>query len=150
MKRPLLAAATVTLIAGGLLLAAACGGSGKELSEVSVDASCDDFANPNIGPAITKEVELDLDNLLVASLCSNATTGFTWELESISGQGVLAHVDNKFVPPEQTEVVGAPGKEVWVFKALGKGTSAISMEYGQPWEGGAKDTWSIVFNATVK
>jgi len=50
------------------------------------------------------------------------------------------------VAPE-TSLVGAPGKEVWTFKALKKGTTKIAMEYSQPWEGGEKGGWT--FNLTV-
>jgi len=43
--------------------------------------------------------------------------------------------------------VGAGGKEVWTFIALKAGTTTLSMEYSQPWEGGQKGANS--FNVTI-
>jgi predicted secreted protein len=31
-------------------------------------------------------------------------------------------------------MVGAGGKEIWTFKALGSGKTTIDMEYVRPWE----------------
>ncbi|MBA7647795.1 hypothetical protein ES703_55574 [subsurface metagenome] len=83
-----------------------------------------------------KKVEIAVAGTLTVTLESNPTTGFQWsESADISDQTVLEQVDHQFVsPPEDTGMVGAPGKEVWTFKALKKGSSTISMEYRRPWE----------------
>ncbi|MCD6567992.1 MAG: protease inhibitor I42 family protein [Dehalococcoidia bacterium] len=52
--------------------------------------------------------------------------------------------------PENTDMVGAPGKEVWTFEALEKGSSTISMEYSQPWEGGEKAAQTFSLTVVVK
>jgi inhibitor of cysteine peptidase len=79
-------------------------------------------------------------------LDSNATTGYSWELKGISDTAVLEKTDNKYEAPT-SGLMGAGGKEVWTFKALKTGTTTLSMEYSQPWEGGQKGTNS--FNVTV-
>jgi inhibitor of cysteine peptidase len=111
----------------------------------SVAVSCDDFGTQR---HISKEVTVAVGNSFTVSLCSNATTGFQWsESAQIGDPTVVQQTDHKFVSPETEGLVGAPGKEVWTFKALKKGTSTIYLEYGRPWEGGEKGEWT--FNLTV-
>ena len=116
--------------------------------QASVEVSCDDFMKQQ---HISQEAEVAVDGSLTVTLCSNPTTGFIWsESAQISDQTVLQQTDHKFVPPEETGVAGAAGKEIWTFKALKKGTSTISMEYSRPWEGGEKGEWTFVLTVTVK
>ena len=102
--------------------------------------------------ATGKTVEIAVGGSLTVTLESNATTGFQWsELADIFDQTVLEQVDHQFVSPsEDTEMVGAPGEEVWTFKALKKGSSTISMEYSQPWEGGTKAAETFSLTVVVK
>ena len=116
--------------------------------QASVEVSCDDFMKLQ---HISQEAEVAVDGSLTVTLCSNPTTGFQWvESAQISDQTVLQQTSHKFVPPEETGVAGAAGKEIWTFKALKKGTSTISMEYSRPWEGGEKGEWTFVLTVTVK
>jgi len=111
----------------------------------SVNVSCNDLENQ---PHISKQMAVTASNTFTVTLCSNATTGFQWsESAQISDQTVVQQTGHEFVSPENTGVVGAPGNEVWTFKALKKGTSTITMEYSRPWEGGEKGVWT--FNLTV-
>jgi inhibitor of cysteine peptidase len=114
------------------------------LAGASVQVSCDDFGKQQ---HISKEANVAAGDTFIITLCSNATTGFQWsESGQISDPTVVQQTDHKFVSPD-TGLVGAPSKEVWTFKALKKGTSTISLEYSQPWEGGEKGAWT--FNLTV-
>jgi len=115
-----------------------------------VEVSCDDFMADK---HISKEVEVAVGDSFTVTLCSNPTTGFLWsEAAEISDQTVLQQTDHKFEAPETTEppIEGAPGKEVWTFKALKEGTSTVSMEYSRPWEGGEKGEWTFVLTVVVK
>lgn len=108
--------------------------------EISVDASYSG-----------KEVELGVGGSLVVTLESNpGSTGFEWELTEISDEAVLQQVDQRYEPPEEEGMVGAPGKEIWTFKGLKKGESSISMEYSQPWEGGTKAAETFELTVVVK
>jgi inhibitor of cysteine peptidase len=85
----------------------------------------------------------------------NPSTGLVWpESFKISDQTIVQHTDHKYVAPEAEAgtipVVGAPGTEVWTFKASKKGTSTIYMEYGRPWEGGEKGEWTFRLTVVVK
>jgi inhibitor of cysteine peptidase len=121
----------LVIIAATLLTLFGCGSSSTPSSstpkEVSVDSSYS-----------AKEVEIASGGTLTVTLESNSSTGFQWSLISISDQAVLEKVDQKYVAPEAPQnggtLVGAPGEEVWTFKALQKGKSTISMGYSRPWE----------------
>ncbi len=132
------------IVVVALLSLVACS-SAAEQAEVSVDI--DDFMEQK---HISKEVEVAADGSLTVMLGSNPTTGFKWELAEITDESVLEYVDDEYVPPEDTGVVGAGGKEVWTFTALKKGTTEVSMEYGRPWEGGEKAEWTFVLTVVVK
>ncbi len=115
---------------------------------VSVEVSCNDFYDQN---HISKAVEVAAGDSFTVTLCFNPTTGFIWsEQGQIGDQAVLQQTDHKFVAPEGTEVVGAAGKEVWTFKAVKKGETTVSMEYGRPWEGGERGTWTFTLTVVVK
>jgi inhibitor of cysteine peptidase len=111
----------------------------------SLEVSCDDFGSQ---PHMSKQINVNSGDSFKVTLCSNPTTGFQWsESAQISDSTVVQQTNHKSVPPESEGLVGAPGKEVWTFKALKKGTSTVSLEYGRPWEGGEKGEWT--FNLTV-
>jgi len=81
-----------------------------------------------------KEVELADGGSLTLTLECNPKIGLEWELKSVSNQTVLKLVNQKFKPPESGDAYGSDGQEIWSFKALGTGESAIHMEYRQPWQ----------------
>ena len=119
-------------------------------SEVAVSASYDG-----------KEVKVPIDGSLIVTLESNPTTGFKWQYEEevkdtlhiltgIPDETVLALVGQEFVAPEAGAPPGTGGEEVWTFKAIGKGTTELSLEYSQPWEGGMKASETFVLTIVVK
>jgi len=121
-------------------------------NQASVELSCDDFSQQQ---HLTKEVAVAVGDSLTVTLCSNPTTGFSWsEQAQIDAQDVLKQTGHKIVPAEAKGgggvALGAPGKEVWTFDALGKGTGTISMEYSRPWEGGEKAEWTFDLTVMVK
>jgi inhibitor of cysteine peptidase len=95
------------------------------------------------------QVELSVGQLLVVTLNSNPSTGYSWSLAQNSDSSVLTEIGNEYIAP-QTTLVGAGGKEEWTFKALKKGTSSISMEYRRPWETGTPpaETFSLTVVVT--
>lgn len=121
----------------------ACGSQGT-----SVEVSCDDFYEQR---HISREAEVSVDDSVTVTLCSNPTTGFQWEAATISDQAVLEQVNHEFVGPESEPPPppGTPGQDVWVFKTLKQGASAISIDYSRPWEGGEKGEWTFVLRVVV-
>ncbi len=92
---------------------------------------------------------MSVGDTLVVTLASNASTGFSWQLVQISDPSVLQQVGQQFNQPP-TPVPGAPGTEVWTFKALKTGTSAILMEYSQPFSGGIKGAQTFSLTIVVQ
>ncbi len=118
--------------------------------QVSIELSCDDFMAVQ---DISQEMEVYVGDSFIVTLCSNPTTGFQWsETAQVSDQTVLEQVDHKLVSPESEPPPppGTPGQEIWTFEALKTGTSTISMEYSQPWEGGEKEEWTFELTIVVK
>lgn len=108
---------------------------------VSVDAGADGG-----------EVTLAVGDLLVVTLDSNPTTGYSWSLAGAGEAGVLAVEGNEFIAPEASDppLVGQGGVEVWAFQAVGEGEVAISIEYIRPWEQGVEPVGTFGLNVVVK
>ena len=128
---------------------AASDSSNKEAKTIEI--SIDEFTADN---HITRNIELPHPGSLIVTLASNPTTGYQWgEIPVMTTAGkdpVMSQQSHNFVAPEKNEVVGAPGKDVWVFDSLRTGSTAINFGYGRSWEGGEKDTWTLAINVSVK
>ena len=120
--------------------------------------SCDEFMaaqDPATGTAsLGQTVRLKADGEVTLTLCSNASTGFSWA-EPRYDPAALALVSHGAQPPEGS-APGAAGSETWVFRALGCpatgspacGASDVVFTYSQPWAGGTKGAWT--FTLTVE
>lgn len=133
-----------------LLVAVACSpvSGASPAAEASIDVSIDEFEQAN---DITREVTVADGGTVTVSLGSNPTTGFSWdEAAQIADPTVLQQTGSERLPAESQGLVGAPGTQVWTFKALTKGTTTVSMEYSRPWEGGEKGVWTFDLTVAVK
>jgi predicted secreted protein len=119
--------------------------------------SCDQFlAAQDLAAgtaALGETVHLTVNGEVTLTLCSNASTGYSWE-EPRYDPSALALVSHNTQQPEGS-APGAPGSDTWVFRALGCpataslacGSSDVVFTYSQPWAGGAKAAWT--FTMTV-
>ena len=145
------AKATVTAVMVTLLLTVvgctrAVGASPAQ--EAGIEVTIDEFMDAN---HIVRQVEVAQGGVLMVSLGSNPSTGFSWtENAEIADTAVLRLTGGSFVAPEGEGMVGASGNQTWTFEALEKGTTSINMEYGRPWEGGEKGVWTFELTVTVK
>ena len=115
--------------------------------DIGVEISCDEFTeSPH---SIRNEFEAEVGDKIRVELCSNPTTGFEWTYEMTS-ENVLKEEDYDFVEPEDDELVGAPGTDIWTFEAVEKGTTEVNMEYSQTWQGGIKEEWTYTLTVTVE
>jgi predicted secreted protein len=118
--------------------------------DIPIEVTCDDFTEQ--GNNISKEIVASafVDQLII-TLCSNQTTGFQWEIGDISttSDDLIYLKDNQYLPPEDSEIVGAGGEEVWTFGVYRKGSANITMEYSQPWDEGikAERTFTLMIDA---
>ncbi len=69
------------------------------------------------------------------TLSSNPSTGYEWQVASVSNPDMVRFVDSQYIRPE-SELVGAPGKQVLTFNALQEGSATVKLEYVRPFETG--------------
>ena len=113
--------------------------------EVSLQVSCDDFYKQG---EIIKEVQVNTGDSFKISLCCNPSTSFAWpETASISDETVIKQIKHKFVmaPPG-----GTPDQEIWIFKAIKKGTSIITIENSHLLEDDKNTGWTFVLTAIAE
>ncbi len=114
--------------------------------KVEVSCSDEDRDSDNIEVTVGEEFTL--------SLCSNNTTGYGWSNPAdINNIAVIKQVDHRYIQPSFENgppPKGAPGNEVWDFKAIGKGQSTVSLKYSQPREGGEKAAQTFVLTVHVQ
>ncbi len=90
--------------------------------------------------------------LVIVTLESNATTGFSWALSENTDEAVLQLEGSEYRASELTDppVLGAGGHEVWTFKALKDGESTLSMAYERPWEKGQAPAKTFTLTVMVQ
>ena len=85
------------------IIAAGCGSTG----EVRLDMADNG-----------RQIEVEVDQILVISLESNPTTGFGWELIEIEDPILQSMGDAEFQPSESKEVVGAGGIGILLYSSI--------------------------------
>ena len=112
------------------------------LEPVKLSADCDDF---QFKSRITESVKLATHGRLQVTLCSNASTGYSWsDSARISDHTVLWQTSHSS-QASSGGALGAPGTETWTFQALNEGTTTISFEYSKPGAGlgSSKRTYEV-------
>ena len=69
----------------------------------------------------------------IVTLESNPTTGYQWQLNKSFDKKYVELIKSEF-KRSKTDLVGAPGTEIWTFKALKSGTIKLSFKYARSWE----------------
>lgn len=113
MKKPAIITFTL-LVAASVIVASGCG------------------RKPTYGPSTTS-ITAAVDSEFVIELPSNRTTGYQWQLTKPVDQDVVKLVTSSYEPSKSGRL-GAGGTERWTFRAVGKGKTAIALEYRRPWE----------------
>ena len=131
-----------------LMLVAALAGCSATEAAGPAGATCEQFeSTPSIDQARTIEVGTNLTIVL----CSNPSTGYAWDDPALDAT-VLELADRTYQAPDQgpLPIVGAAGGEVITIRGLAPGTAAVSLRYGQPWDGGAASEWTYRLQVTVE
>lgn len=89
----------------------------------------------SISPVFCTEnvIETKVGNKFKIELKSNPSTGYQWQLEKPLDKNFVKLVSSNYFH-SNTPLIGAGGKEVWVFKAIKKGETVISLKYVRSWE----------------
>ena len=140
MKLKILPALAILLL---LLLSAACSKPSK--GPLLLIWNYESFdSQPHISQQITKAA----GNTFTVWLGIHREENFQWsEPAQISDQTVVRQIEDDFAIMKKVRLTKLDSDHVWTFKALKKGTSTITLEYSQPWEGGEKGKWT--YNLTV-
>jgi predicted secreted protein len=78
------------------------------------------------------EVDLESGGTLEVTLESNATTGYQWVIAEGS-LDYLSLIEERYEEPD-TDLVGAPGEQVFVFDVSGQGAGILRLEYVRPFD----------------
>ena len=86
---------------------------------------------------------------ITITLESNPSTGYQWQFGYDSEK--LEFVSQEFVvTSKDINLVGAPGAEMFVFKALAQGESEITFLYLRPWETDVEPEKLLYYKITVE
>jgi inhibitor of cysteine peptidase len=99
--------------------------------------------------AETIPINTRLYNKFSIDLASNPTTGYGWRLGGKLNGELIKPLGSQFIPP-QTQLVGAGGREIWRFQAVGRGRTKIVLEYARPWEKNIKPADRRVYEVLIK
>lgn len=64
---------------------------------------------------------------------TNPSTGYAWQLVSISNEACVERLGHDFRPHQPT-LIGSAGAEVWRFKGRREGSTRLVFQYARPWE----------------
>jgi predicted secreted protein len=126
-----------------LALAVSVGGSTTPPTTLSI--ACDAFEQQ---PAQTAAATIPVGTSLVVTLCSNASTGYSWS-DPVVGDPAVLGITGSTAEPPASPLPGAPGTQTFTLNAIDAGTTSVTFSYDQPWEGGEKGAWTLALDVTV-
>ncbi len=97
----------------------------------------------------SQPVEVRTGDKFSIVLISNHSAGFKWNMAAPLDNQIVSLTGTDFVRPVET-LPNAPGKEVWYFKAAGRGTTKIEFNYVQSFGEGLKSFEKYSFTVNVK
>ena len=116
-----------------------------------VAVTCDAFAAATDASGrsfVARPVATRTGRDIVVTLCSNASTGFSWEPPVYDHAALrLVRVTTSAPAPG---LVGAAGTETWTFRALTSGSHSVLFAYSRPWAGGEKGLWRLALTTLVR
>jgi inhibitor of cysteine peptidase len=78
--------------------------------------------------------ETSVGKTFTIALDANATTGYSWS-QTVGDKTVVSFVSNAYAAETRDpQVVGGGGTDTFTFKAVGKGTTTITLDYARVWE----------------
>ncbi len=86
-------------------------------------------------------IEMSNGDTLELKLLGNPTTGFNWQTTEVDAAILTQDGDPKFEP--ETELIGSKGVVIIKYKAVGTGTTPLTLEYKPVAGGDVERTFSI-------
>jgi inhibitor of cysteine peptidase len=124
---------------------------------VAVPSACggDDDGNSSTGTEPASALTEDGASFVVQvgedfriTLESNPSTGYRWELAEALDGGVLEFIGETYLEPD-TELVGAPGRQVLDFRGVGQGSTFVQLWYIRPTDDPPQAADRAQFDVTV-
>ena len=97
------------------------------------------------------QIELEQGQILVVTLQSNPTTGYSWE-KAENQEPILEQIGETEFKQTETNwppVIGAGGWEIFRFKAMSPGKMALQIVYRRPWEEDVEPVDSFSLDVTI-
>ena len=114
-------------------------------NETRLTIACDEFAaaqDPVSGKSpLGREAWIRVGSAVTVTLCSNASTGFSWG--ALKYDHATLALKKHWSTPPKTPMPGAAGTESWTFTVLRAKSSTVSVQYSRPWTGGEKAVWTL-------
>jgi predicted secreted protein len=115
----------------------------------SMEVDCATFDDEGAGGATVKRhLDVGVNQTFDITLCSNPSTGFSWESPTGEGDAVAELVERSVL-----QTVGGPpgeaGRERFGFRTTAVGNGTIHFVYSQPWEGGTQGAWRFDLDLSV-
>jgi predicted secreted protein len=132
-----------------LLCASALAACSTTQASEPLGATCDQFRTT---PVVEQSDVIAAGADVKVVLCSNPSTGFSWDEPQLGNGSVLQLIDRTYQAPDGASlpIVGAAGGEVLTVRGLAAGTTTLSIRYSQPWVGGTKGEWTYRLSVTVQ
>lgn len=149
MSRSLATAVAITALLGAAVpatVAAQSPAPAGPTPAAAVTIDCDAF---QATPQATASVDAPAGSAVVVRLCSNPTTGYRWEDPTSSDASIVSVGGWSYEAPSG-DALGASGVETLTLVAGATGHATVTASYGQPWEGGAKDAWTLSLDVVVR
>ncbi len=107
-------------------------------------------ATPTTGVILDSQKinEVNISDVVIVKLSSNPSTGYTWCYGS-SDPSALRLISSNYVGPDSS-ILGAPGTQIFTFRAMHKGSLELTFKYYRPFEGMANDTETVVYDVFIK
>lgn len=96
-----------------------------------------------------QNIEIKTGQEFTINLTSNPSTGYSWSIDDTYNKNITSKISNEFIA-SNSKKIGAPGKELWVFKGTGKGNTKLNFVYSRQREDIISRINSKSFNVTVK
>jgi inhibitor of cysteine peptidase len=136
---------TVAVLAIVATMLGACGSKGDDTSSTEQPAAGEVTATAS-GP-----VALQVGQVLVVTLPSNPSTGYSWTISTAPDGAVLTQNGELTYAAMNPDVVmpGSGGTETVRFTATAAGTTTIVLDYRRPWETDVPPVDTVTIDITV-
>lgn len=94
------------------------------------------------------DVNGTVGNDIILPLDANPTTGYIWQLGEPLDEKIVTLGGHRYERPE-TDRVGAGGRDIWIFKAIGPGQTLVFLDCVRPWEKGVPPIKRKIFKIRI-